>query len=817
MKQKLIVIGNGMAGARMVEDLIKIAPDLYNITVIGAEPYGNYNRIMLSSVLAGEKELNETMINDRQWYESHGIELLAGSSAEKIHPAEREIELYDGRRLTYDKLVLATGSDPIILPVPGNELPGVVTFRDIADVDAMIRASETGQNAVIIGGGLLGLEAANGLLKRGMKVNIVHLMDTLMERQLDSEAAALLKLELERRGMTFIMPTQTEVILGEDKVTGIRFKDGHEVEADIVVMAVGIRPNTALAKDAGLSCERGLMVDDYLQTSDPHIWSVGECAQHRRIAYGLVAPLYEQCKVLAQRLAGDENATYSGSLICARLKVAGVELFSAGDFEGKEGCEFVTLRDIKRGIYKKLVLHDNRIEGAILYGEASDGPWYFDLMRKLEDVTDIRDTLLFGQAFSMGSGGATSEADQVAAMDDDAEICGCNGVSKKSIVDAIRQSNLSSLQEIRKYTKASSSCGSCTSKVEALLANTLGDEYDPSAVKIPAMCPCADYGHDEVRHLIAQQPLTDMPGAMALLGWKTPDGCQKCRPALNFYLLCAWPGIYQDEGRNRFVNERMHANIQKDGTYSVIPRIWGGVTTARELKAIAEVAERYAVPTVKFTGGQRIDLLGIKRKDLPAVWKDLNAAGLVSGHAYGKALRTVKTCVGKEWCRFGTQDSTTMGIELERMTWGSWGPHKMKLAVSGCPRNCSESTIKDFGVIAVESGWDLYVGGNGGIKVRACDFLCHVKTDPEVLEYCGAFLQLYREGARYLERTAPWLERVGLDYIKQRVVEDDPLRLELYQRFLHAQSFAQTDPWAECVRDTKSMAFASLKTEDVPA
>jgi len=399
----------------------------------------------------------------------------------------------------------------------------------------------------------------------------------------------------------------------------------------------------------------------------------------------------------------------------------------------------------------------------------------------------------------------------VTFLDDSAEICGCNGVCKGDIVKAISAKKLFTLDDVRAHTKASSSCGSCTGLVEQLLANTLGGDYSESPAKKP-MCPCTIHTHEEVRRAIVEHELKTIPAAQAFLEWQTPDGCHKCRPALNFYLLCAWPGEYVDDKQSRFINERAHGNIQRDGTYSVIPRIWGGVTTPGELRAIAEVAEKYAVPTVKFTGGQRLDLLGVKKEDLPNVWGDLNKAGLVSGHAYGKALRTVKTCVGKEWCRFGTQDSTGLGITLERMTWGSWHPHKVKLAVSGCPRNCAEATIKDLGVVCVESGYELHVGGNGGIKIRATDFLCKVTTEDEVLEYTAAYLQLYREEARYLERTAPWIERVGLSYVKERLVDDESGRKALAARFLESQKHAQVDPWAERAAGRDASEFQALGT-----
>jgi nitrite reductase (NADH) large subunit len=802
-----VLVGNGMAGMRAVEELLELAPDMYEITVFGTEPWGNYNRILLSPVLAAEKTVDEIMLNSLQWYAERGITLHAGSTVARIDRARRRIVCADGLETPYDRVILATGSNPIALPLPGADLPGVVSYRDIRDVEKMIDSAARYANAVVVGGGLLGLEAAYGLQKRGMSVTVVHLLDTLMERQLDAAAASLLKRSLEARGLTFLMPAQTAAIDGRERVESVAFKDGTRLPADLVVMAVGIKPNVAVAKASGLACERGVLVNDTLQTFDPSIYALGECVQHRGTCYGLVAPLFEQARVVANHLAELGFARYAGSQTSTKLKVTGIDLFSAGDFIGGDSAEELTFKDPARGVYKKLVVKDNRIRGAVLYGDTVDGAWYFQLLRDGTDIANIRENLLFGQAHVGDSG--TSGADAVTALPDRAEICGCNGVCKGAIVRAITTKKLFTLDEVRAHTKASSSCGSCTGLVEQLLANTLGGDYSEAPAKKP-MCPCTIHTHEEVRKTIREQTLKTIPQAMRFLEWRTPDGCHKCRPALNFYLLCAWPGEYVDDKQSRFINERAHGNIQRDGTYSVVPRIWGGVTSPSELRAIAEVAEKYRVPTVKFTGGQRLDLLGVKKEDLPRIWGDLSAAGFVSGHAYGKALRTVKTCVGSEWCRFGTQDSTALGIKLERMTWGSLHPHKVKLAVSGCPRNCAEATIKDFGVVCVESGYELHVGGNGGIKVRATDFLCKVETEAQVLEHCGAFLQLYREEARYLERTAPWIERVGLAYVRRRIVEERSSREALHARFLESQAHAQVDPWTERARGKDADEFAPL-------
>ncbi len=809
MKEKLVVVGNGMAGIRAIEELLKLAPERYDITVFGAEPHVNYNRILLSPVLAGEKKFTDIVLNDDAWYADNGITLLKGKEVVSIERHGRKVVAKDGSEAGYDRLLLATGSNPFLLPVPGKDLPGVIGFRDLADVEAMLAAAGQYQHAVVIGGGLLGLEAANGLMKQGMKVTVVHLPDLLMERQLDQAAARMLRKELESRGLQFIFKGVTKEIFGKGRVQGVRLEGGQELTADLVVMAVGIRPNIELAKKSGLYCERGVVVSDTMQTYDPRAYAVGECVQHRGQTYGLVAPLFEQAKVCANHLAHYGISCYEGSITSTKLKVTGVDLFSAGDFTGNDTTEDLVMQDAGAGVYKKLVLANNRVIGAVMYGDTMDGTWYFQLMRDGTDVTDMRARLLYGQSH-LGDSGHGDIKTRVAAMSDSTEICGCNGVCKGVIVKSISDKKLFTLEDVRAHTKASSSCGSCTGLVEALLGSTLGGDYSTAPKKKP-MCPCTELPHDEVRLAIVNQNLKTIPQVFQTLAWKNADGCNKCRPALNFYLLVAWPGEYVDDNQSRFINERVHANIQKDGTYSVIPRIWGGETTPAELRSLAEIAEKYEVPTVHITGGQRIDFLGIPKETLPAIWGDLSRAGFVSGHAYGKAIRTVKTCVGKTWCRFGTQDSTTMGIELEKMTWGSWTPHKFKLAVSGCPRNCAEATIKDFGVVCVDSGYELHVGGNGGVKVRATDFLCAVKTSEEVLEYCAAFLQVYREEAHYLERTAPWVERVGLSHIKQRVVEDTEGRLKAAERFHYSQRFAQVDPWTQRAQGVDKHEYIPLK------
>src|SRR3990167_7962085 len=762
-KQKLVMIGNGMAGVRTLEELLKLAPDLYDITVFGAEPHPNYNRILLSPVLAGEQTFEEIVLNDLSWYADHNIRLLLNRKVVQIDRKKRQVIAEDGTCADYDRLLIATGSVPFILPVPGNKLHGVIGYRDIADTQMMIDTAKTHSHAVVIGGGLLGLEAANGLKQRGMDVTVVHLSDWLLERQLDRTAGKLLQTALEARGIHFRLNEQTEELMdnGDGRVCAVQFKSGDVIPADLVVMAAGIRPNTELAEKAGIPCNRGILVNDTMQTYDPRVYSIGECANHRGTAYGLVAPLFDQAKGCANHLAQLGFARYQGSVTSTKLKVTGIDLFSAGEFMGADGTETITLSDPIGGVYKKLVIKDDILVGACLYGDTADGGWYFRQVKENANISQIRDHLMFGENVigDVGHQGQNSTA----SMPDSAEVCGCNGVCKGTIVKAIQENGLFSVDEVKKHTKAASSCGSCAGLVEQI----------------------------RDKHLIT------MSQAMTEMGWTSPNGCSTCRPALNYYLLSTWPGEAKDDPQSRLINERAHANIQKDGTYSVVPRMWGGVTNPSELRRIADVADKYNVPMVKVTGGQRIDLLGIKKDDLPGVWKDL---GMASGYAYGKSIRTVKTCVGSEFCRFGTQNSTQMGIDLEQALSYMWSPHKVKFAVSGCPRNCAESGIKDVGIIGVESGWEIYVGGNGGIKTEAAQFLCKVKTHDEVLEYSGAFIRLPRRGARYLDRTVHWVQRVGLDYVKQRVLEDAAGRRAAFERLLYALQGA-ANPWDTQIKE----------------
>lgn len=796
-RRKLVLIGNGMAGINALEQLLKLT-NSFDISVYGEEPYPNYNRIQLSYVLEGSKTIDEIVLNDRKWYEDNGIELHTGTKVVKIDTEAKRLYTSDGDDAPYDVLIIATGSRPFVLPVPGAHLAGVVGFRDIADCNAMIEASKRTKQAAVIGGGLLGLEAAKGLVQLGMETTVVHLMDTLMERQLDRAASGMLKAELERQGIRFRMETKTTELFGDGKVAGLRFDDGTELAAQLVVMAAGIVPNAELARASGIEVGRGIVVDDYLRTSAPDVYAVGECCEHRGVCYGLVAPLFEQGAVLAKHLAGAPTAPYGGSTVSTKLKISGVDVFSAGEYEENADHRVLRRQDEWRGVYKKVLLRGSRIVGAVLYGDVTDAPQLTKLIREGAEMTDERYSELFGEGEAC-RGGANKGAAAVQGMADDEIVCGCNGVTKGAIVRVIQEDGLTTVDAIKARTGATRSCGGCKPLVEQILQLVLGDGFQEQDAPKQGICGCTSHNREEIVAAIREKRLTNVREVMAVMEWRNPEGCSKCRPAINYYLGMVWPSEHEDERDSRFVNERLHANIQKDGTFSVIPRMYGGVTSPEQLRTIADVADKYNVKMVKVTGGQRIDLLGVEKKDLPAIWEEL---GLPSGYGYAKALRTVKTCVGSRFCRFGTQDSIEMGIRLEKKFERLWMPAKFKMAVNGCPRNCAESGTKDLGIVGNDGGWEIFAGGNGGIKTKAAASLCKVKTDDELMDVCGAFIQYYRETGHYGERTSEWLERIGIEQVREAVVHKPEIRKQLLERVELALAQLR-DPWLEVLGDER--------------
>ena len=752
---KLVVVGNGMAGVGCIEQILKHSPK-FEITVFGEETHVNYNRILLSAVLAGEKTADEIVLNPLDWYEKNRIRLRLGVRITAIDPGARTITSDDGSITSFDKLLLATGSVPLIPPIEGTKKEGVYVFRSLDDTRALLDRARNGSRAVVIGGGLLGLEAARGLQLRGCEVTVVHLMNTLMERQLDFIGGSYLKAKMECLGVKVLLESNASAILGSKKAKGVAFRDGSSILADFVVIAAGIRPNAELARGAGLRVNRGIVVNEFMETSHPDVFAVGECIEHNGVCYGLVAPLLEQGKVLAATITGNKGPRFEGSVTAARLKIMGVDVFSAGDFsEETPGSDFVRYEDPAVGVYKKLVLRDGKLKGAILVGDTSDSHRYMEWLRAQEDLTPQRRRLLLPRP-------AEDAGSNVAEMPDAKVVCGCIGVTKGAIIETIHRKGVHTLAQLKECTRASTGCGSCTEHCQQLLKAVV-PEFREEAERF--LCKCLPYTEERLRDIVRSQRIFSVQHLLDIYG--NGHGCELCKPALSYMMDMAWCGDHDEDRSARFINDRVHANIQKDGTFSVVPRMRGGVTSAKELRRIADVAEKYNVPMVKVTGSQRIDLLGVKKSDLPKIWADL---GMPSGQAYTKGVRMVKTCVGTDFCRFGVQDSTKAGIELERRLEHLFTPAKVKMGAVGCPRNCAEATVKDIGLVGQEGSWQVVVGGAAGKRVRKADLLVTVESTEEALQAAMLFFQYYRENANFLERTYDFVERMGIENVRRETV-----------------------------------------------
>lgn len=795
-KKHLVVIGNGMAGMACLDQILKRKPN-FKVTVLSEEPYYNYNRILLSSVLSGEKEVEDIYINTKEWYEENEIDIRLGVKAIDINSKKRFVKTSEDEDISYDLLLIATGSNAFVPPIQGVNKKGVYVFRNIKDTsDIITRCKEHPGRAVVIGGGLLGLEAARGLLNQGMKVSVVHIMDRLMDMQLDEKGGWFLKREIEKMGIEVLLERNTAEIMGHKEVDGVRFKDGEIIGAEMVVVSCGIRPNVELAKRAGLEVNRGIVVNDYMETSDPNIYAVGECVEHREKVYGLVAPLWDQGKVLAATITGDKGPIYEGSVLATKLKVMGIELFSAGDFKVEEPeKEIVSFEDHAFGIYKKLVVQNDKVIGAILIGDSSDSNRFLDMIRSGKKVKDKRQHLLF--EIPPAIPGSPTD---VMSKPDSETICGCIGVTKGEIIEAVREKGCTSLGEMKKCNKASTGCGTCAGLVEDIIKNVAGAEYEEAGEKFA--CTGIPFTKEKLRNIIKTQKLKTVQDVLDVYGNGEED--PNTRPALSFILDEVWCGEHEEDRASRFINDRVHANIQNDGTFSVIPQMRGGVTSPEQLRKIADVAEKYKVPMVKVTGSQRIDLLGVKKQDLPKMWRDL---GMRSGFAYAKAVRMVKSCVGTQFCRFGTQDSINTGIELEKALEGLYTPAKVKLGVVGCPRNCAEATVKDIGLVGIEGGWQVVIGGAAGKSVRAADILVTVEKKEEAFEAAFLFFQYYRENGEYLERTYDFVERLGVEKIRQEtILAPEEKKKRLLERLEKSKS-KSFDPWREAEKPKTSYQF----------
>jgi nitrite reductase (NADH) large subunit len=786
----ILIVGGGIAAQSLAEALRERDTEA-TITMVCEEPRLPWDRVSLSHLLI-DGEVDELQLRPLSWYEDHDVTVITGRKVVFLDTAHNTARLDDDTILEYDRCALATGSDALMPPIPGIDQKGVVAFRSPEDCAVIQASADAGRPAAVIGGGLLGLEAARGVAARGAPVTVVHLMDRLMERQLDANAAALLAPAMVELDVNVLLGKQTETILGDadGHVTGLRFADGEELEAELVVVAIGIKSRTDLAKAAGLEVGRGIKVDDALRTSAADVFAVGECAEHRGMVYGIVAPIHDQTQIAADAMLAAEGAPdprYVGSILSAKLKIMGVDLVSIGSAEGSGA----TVEDRDARTYRKLIVENGKLTGAVLMGDTKGYELLLDRVKNGADVEDALELL--------------AEASKASAADlpDAAQVCNCNGVCKGEIVQAINDHDLGSTAEVVARTRAGAGCGTCKPLVTEILLNVRGGKVDENTY----LCACRKQTREEVAAVIREQGLESVSEVAAACG--TGRECGGCNPGLAYLVSEINQNQHREERHARYINDRVHGNIQKDGTFSVVPRMKGGVTTSDELRRIADAADKFDIKTIKVTGGQRIDLLGVKKEDLPAIWEDL---GMASGMAYAKSVRTVKTCVGSDHCRFGLDDSMGTGIELEGMLEGLYTPAKVKLGVTGCPRNCAEAYIKDIGLVAIEGGWEIYVGGAGGTVVRKGDLLATVKTKEEAISAAITFLQYYRETAEYKERTYHYMENRSLEEI-QAVVFDAVEGPALRERFHLAQAAAIRDPWLERRKPVVANQFSELDSE----
>ena len=770
MSAGIIVVGGGIAGQAVCE-AVRERDRGVPLTLVCGELSAPYDRVRLSEILVSGEDPQTLQLRPTEWYADNDVTVLLGRQVVWADPAGGLLRLDDGDELAFAQLVLATGSQPLMPPIPGIDLPGVHPFRGPEDCEAIRFASVVGaKRAAVIGGGLLGLEAARGIAAQGCAVTVVHLVDRLMERQLDAGASALLRPALAGLDIEVELERATQQIIGPDRAHGLRFTTGDELQADLVVVSIGIRPEATLAREMGIVCDRGIIVDDAMRTSVDGVLAVGECAQHRGIVYGLVAPIHDQARVAAATLLSQE-AAYVGSVMSAKLKVAGIDLVCAGEAVGDHEA---VVTDASSGVYRKLTVRDGRIIGTVLLGDTRGSEALVAAVRAGDLVDDplraLSDASLSGPA----------------DLPDSAQICDCNGVCKGALMEAVTEGGCATPREVMAVTRAGTGCGSCRPAVIEIVAAATGGLSDEPAY----LCPCRRQTREQLAARIREDGLESVSEVAASCG--TGRECGVCKPALAYLVSEVCANQHREERDARYINDRVHANIQRDGTFSVVPRMYGGVTTPDELRRIADVADRYEVPLVKVTGGQRLDLLGVKKQDLPDIWREL---GMPSGHAYAKAVRTVKTCVGTDFCRFGLGDAIGLGVEMEKLWEGLHTPHKVKSGVSGCPRNCAEATVKDIGCVAVEGGWQVRAGGAAGGNVREADIIATVDSRAEALRIATTFLQYYRENADYKERTYDFIPRVGLEHVRE-IVLGEQTGAALRERLRIAKA-AVRDPWLE--------------------
>ncbi|MET8450733.1 nitrite reductase large subunit NirB [Streptomyces sp. NPDC005209] len=825
----IVLVGHGMVGQRFLEALAERGlTATHRVVVFCEEPRPAYDRVRLTSYFSGRTP-DELSMTDREFIKEHGIELHVGDPAENVDRAARTVTARSGLTVGYDVLVLATGSYPFVPPVPGKDAEGCFVYRTIEDLLAIeAYAKSRARTGAVVGGGLLGLEAAGALKGLGLTTHIVEFAPRLMPVQVDEGGGAALLRTIEDMGLTVHTGTGTQEIVTDDAgaVAGMKLSDGSELATDLVVFSAGVRPRDQLARDCGLAVgERGgITVDERCRTvTDPHVFAIGECAlaADGRV-YGLVAPGYEQAETAAATIAADEadQVTFTGADLSTKLKLLGVDVASFGDAHGTtEDCLEVVYADARSGLYKKLVVgRDGTLLGGILVGDAEA---YATLRAFTGSVPPVAAESLVLPA---GVGGPVQLGPS--ALPDEAVVCSCHNVTKGAVRRSVTEHSCTSVPEVKKCTKAGTGCGSCVK----VLGQLLTAELEASGVEVDkGLCGCFAQTREELYEIVLALRLTsyrDLLDRYGREGARGGDGCETCKPAVGSIIASLAPTIGADgyvldgeQAALQDTNDHFLANLQKNGSYSVVPRIPGGEITPEKLIVIGEIARDFGLYT-KITGGQRIDLFGARVEQLPLIWTRLVDAGFESGHAYGKALRTVKSCVGQTWCRYGVQDSVRMAIDLELRYRGLRSPHKLKSAVSGCARECAEAQSKDFGVIATANGWNLYVGGNGGATPRHADLLAQDLSDAELVRLIDRFLMFYIRTADRLERTSTWLERIpgGLDHVRDVVVHDSLGICEELESLMAAHVAHYRDEWAETVNSPEKLArFVSfVNAPDTP-
>ncbi|NBM18809.1 nitrite reductase large subunit NirB [Streptomyces sp. GC420] len=810
--ETIVLVGHGMVGQRFLEALAERGvTDRARIVVLAEEPRAAYDRVQLTSYFSGRTPEDLCMVEDG-FIDRHGIELHLDDPAETIDRTAKTVTARSGRTYAYDTLVLATGSYPFVPPVPGKDATGCFVYRTIEDLLAIEEYAKNSTTGAVVGGGLLGLEAAGALKGLGLDTHIVEFAPRLMPVQVDEGGGAALLRTIEGMGLTVHTGVGTqEVLTANGAVTGMALSDGSTVDTDLVVFSAGVRPRDQLARDCGLAVgERGgITVDEQCRTvTDPDVFAIGECAlaADGRV-YGLVAPGYEQAETAADTITG-ERRSFTGADLSTKLKLLGVDVASFGDAHGTaEGCLDVVYSDSRSGIYKKLVIgRDGELLGGILVGDAEA---YGTLRPLTGSVPPVAPEQLVLPA---GAGGPVQIGPS--ALPDEAVICSCHNVSKGTIRAAVTEHSCTTVPEVKKCTKAGTGCGSCVK----VLGQLVTAELEASGVVVDkGLCGCFAQTRQELYEIVrtlritSYQTLLDNHGREAARGG---DGCEVCKPTVGSIIASLAPTIGADgyvlageQAALQDTNDHFLANMQKNGSYSIVPRIPGGEITPEKLIVIGEVARDFGLYT-KITGGQRIDMFGARVDQLPMIWARLVDAGFESGHAYGKALRTVKSCVGQTWCRYGVQDSVRMAIDLELRYRGLRSPHKLKSAVSGCQRECAEAQSKDFGVIATANGWNLYVGGNGGATPRHADLLAQDLSDAELIRLIDRFLMFYIRTADRLERTSTWLERIdgGLDHVRGVVVHDSLGICDELEALMADHVANYRDEWAETINDPERLA-----------